>query len=116
MKLLNRFWSEQEGFLISLELILAAILLVFGMIVGMQVLRDAAAQELADLGMAIGAINNSFVIAGIAAPANGGTGSSVSGSTFTDATDICDAGSTPTAGAVAGGLSLGQAGTAESGT
>jgi hypothetical protein len=114
MKMLNRFWSEQEGFLISLELILAAILLVFGMIVGMQVLRDAAAQELADLGMAIGAINNSFVIAGIAAPDNGGVGSSVSGSTFTDATDICDAGSTPTAGAVSGGLLLGQAAAAES--
>jgi hypothetical protein len=114
MKMLNRFWSEQEGFLISLELILAAIMLVFGMIVGMQVLRDAAAQELADLGMAIGAINNSFVIAGIAAPANGGTGSSVSGSTFTDATDECDAGSTPTAGAVSGGLLLGQAAAAES--
>lgn len=114
MNLLHRFCQEEDGVLISLEMILAAIMLVMGMIVGMQVLRDAAAQELADLGMAIGAINNSFVIAGIAGPANGGTGSSVSGSTFTDATDLNDAGSTPTAGVVAGGLLLGQAGAAES--
>lgn len=114
MSLLQKFWNDEDGFLISLELILAAILLVLGMIVGMQVLRDAAAQELADLGMAIGAINNSFTIAGIAAPANGGTGSSVSGSIFTDATDLNDAGSTPTAGAVAGGLLLGQAPAPES--
>lgn len=114
MSTFYRFWQEQDGVLISLEMILAAIMLVLGMIVGMQVLRDAAAQELADLGMAIGAINNSFVIAGIAGPANGGTGSSVSGSTFTDATDMNDAGSAPTAAAVAGGLSLGVAGTAES--
>lgn len=116
MSLLKRLWQDEDGFLISLEAILYAIMLVFGMIVGMQVLRDAAAQELADLGMAIGAINNSYVIAGIAAPANGGTGSSVSGSTFTDATDMNDAGSTPTAGAVAGGLLLGQAPAPESGT
>ena len=116
MSMFQRFWKEEEGFLISLELILAAILLVFGMIVGMQVLRDATAQELADLGMAIGAINNSFTIAGIAAPDKGGTGSSVSGSIFTDAIDNCDDGSTPTAGAVSGGLLLGQAPAAESGT
>jgi len=115
MSLLKKFWNDEDGFLISLELILAAIMLVLAMIVGMQVLRDAMVQELADLGMAIGAINNSYVISGVAAPPMGGVGSSVSGSTFTDATDLND-NPAPTAGAVSGGLLLGQAGVSESGT
>jgi len=115
MKLLSRLWKEEDGVVVALEMILAAIMLVLGMVVGMQVLRDATVQELADLGMAIGAINNSFVIAGVAGPAMGGVGSSVSGSTFTDATDLND-NPAPTAATVSGGLLLGQAGVQETGT
>ena len=87
--MLKRLWKEEDGVLVSLEIILAAMMLVFGMIAGMQVLRDAAALELADLGQAIGAINNGYQISGIAGP-GGATGSSVSGSIFADATDFGD--------------------------
>lgn len=115
MIFLKRFWAEESGFLISLELILAAIMLVFGMIAGMQVLRDSVAQELADLGLAIGSINNSFVITGIAGPDKGtGNVSTMAGSTFTDAQDNCDAGSIQAIGGLSsGGIALGTAGTAE---
>ena len=114
MKLLSRFWKEEAGVLISLELILAAIMLVFGLVAGMQILRDAAAQELADLGMAIGAINNSFVMTGIAGPDKGtGNVSFMLGSIFTDNQDNCDTGSTQTTGDSAGGLQLGTAGITE---
>ena len=113
MKLLSRFWKEEAGVLISLELILAAIMLVFGLVAGMQILRDAAAQELADLGMAIGAINNSFTITGIAGP-EVGTGTDVSGTTGSIFTDNTDNGDTaPTVNGNSGGIQLGLAGLGE---
>ncbi len=111
---LSRLWRDEDGFILSLELILLAIILVFGLVVGMQVLRDALAQELGDLGMGIGSINNSFTITGIAGPVpvGGGVSSGVSGSIFTDALDANDT-SFPVSGAVSGGLLLGQAPIAE---
>jgi hypothetical protein len=85
-------------------MILAAIMLVFGMVIGMQVLRDSAAQELADLGMAIGAINNSYVFTGLTFSSGG----SIAGSSFTDALDLGDD-PAPVSGNAAGGIFLGQA-------
>ena len=107
--LLHRLWNEEAGFLFSLELILAAIMLVFGMLAGMQVLRDAAAQELADLGMAIGAINNTYTYPGVTISGGG----MIAGSSFTDALDQNDDPS-PTSGFPAGGLALGGVGNPES--
>ncbi|MBL8827239.1 MAG: hypothetical protein JNM18_09655 [Planctomycetaceae bacterium] len=106
----HRLWSDETGFILSLEIILLGIILVFGLVVGMQVLRDSLAQELGDLGMGIGSINNSFTITGIAGPVpvGGGVSSGVSGSLFSDALDANDT-PFPVSGAVSGGLLLGQA-------
>ena len=106
--LLHRFWNDDAGFLFSLELIIAAIMLVFGMLAGMQVLRDAAAQELADLGMAIGAINNTYNYPGVTISGGG----MIAGSSFTDALDQNDD-PAPVSGIVSGGLALGVAGNPE---
>ena len=57
----SRLWRDERGFLVSLEIVLSAVLLVFGVLAGMQALRDATIQELADLGDAISAINEGFV-------------------------------------------------------
>jgi len=58
MKLLQRFWQDDRGFVVSLETVLTAVILVFGMIVGLQVLRDAIVQELADLANAVSSLNS----------------------------------------------------------
>lgn len=102
--LAQRLWTDESGIIVSLELIFAAILLSFGMIAGMQVLRDATAQEIVDLGMAFGAINNSYLFTGLTFSSGG----SIAGSSFTDALDAGDEPS-PTSGNAPGGLLLGQA-------
>ncbi len=63
-QLIVRFWQDERGFLVSLETMLYALLLCFGMAVGMTVVRDATNQELTDLANAISAIN----ISGSATP------------------------------------------------
>ncbi|MBL8826568.1 MAG: branched-chain amino acid aminotransferase [Planctomycetaceae bacterium] len=99
-----RLWNEDAGVIISLELLLSAILLCFGLVAGMQVLRDATVQEVVDLGMAFGAINNSYVFTGLTFSSGG----SIAGSSFTDALDAGDEPS-PVSGVAPGGLQLGQA-------
>ncbi len=56
-QILVQFWNDERGFLVSLETMLYALLLCFGMAVGMTVVRDATNSELADLATAISAIN-----------------------------------------------------------
>ncbi|MBL8827805.1 MAG: hypothetical protein JNM18_12575 [Planctomycetaceae bacterium] len=52
----QRFWQEEHGFIVSMEMILTTIILVFGMIAGLQILRDAVVQEIVDLANAVGAL------------------------------------------------------------
>lgn len=93
-QLLNRFWTEEEGAIISSELVLVLTIVVIGMIVGLATLRDAVVGELADLAAAIGSVNQTYSFSGLS-----GHSSSVSGSFYTDATDFCEDGSVDTAGA-----------------
>ena len=51
--MLNRFWSDEAGFIVSTELILIATILVIGMLVGLVSVRDQVVQELADVAEAI---------------------------------------------------------------
>ena len=93
LQLVKKFWSDEAGFLVSLELILAALLLVIGLVAGLQVLRDEVVQELTDTAQAIGAINQSFQIAGVQSVAGATLSLGVSGvgsSTFTDLVDDYD--------------------------
>ena len=98
----QRLWQDESGIVVSLELILAAILISLGMLGGLQILRDAAAQELADVGMAIGAVNNSYTLTGMTFS----NGNSIAGSSFADAVDAGDTPS-PMGSAPAGGMNLG---------
>ncbi len=93
LQLVKKFWCDEAGFLVSLELILAALLLVIGLVAGLQVLRDEVVQELTDTAQAIGAINQSFQIAGVQSVAGATLSLGVSGvgsSTFTDLVDDYD--------------------------
>lgn len=80
-----RFWNEQDGAIVSAELMLIATILVIGMIVGLKSVRDAVVTELADVAQAFANMNQSFSFTGTC-----GHGAFTAGSQFTDNLDFCD--------------------------
>jgi len=80
-----RLWNDEAGFIVSAELVLIATILVLGMIVGLVSVRDQVVQELGDIALAIGFINQSYSFSGIT-----GHTSSTAGSAFDDESDWCD--------------------------
>lgn len=87
MRMLHRIWKDEAGFVVSTELVLIATILVIGMIVGLASVRDAVVQELGDVAMAIGNVNQSYwynSVVGCESLA------STAGSLFEDNTDFCD--------------------------
>jgi hypothetical protein len=85
MNTLNLLKNDENGFVVSAELILVGTILVLGMIVGLSELSYGVNEELEDLGSAIGAVNQSYCFT---------LGSSkkgeVSGSIYWDFADECD--------------------------
>ena len=59
-ELFRKLWKDEQGFIISAELVLVATLLVIGMIVGLTILRNQVVQELGDLAMAIGMLSQGY--------------------------------------------------------
>lgn len=92
MSLIKKLWSDEAGFVVSSELVLIGTVLVIGVTVGLSTLRDQVVQELADLAISIGSINESYSYSGIT-----GHTSSVAGSIFEDFVDYCEEDSDPTA-------------------
>src|SRR5436190_8057505 len=62
---LYRLWSEDEGFIVSTELILIGSILVLGLVAGLASLAGLVSSELGDLGAAISVINQSYSYAGV---------------------------------------------------
>ncbi len=60
MNMLNALKNDEDGFVVSAELVLVGTILVLGMIVGLTELSFNVNQELEDLGSAIGAINQTY--------------------------------------------------------
>ncbi|WP_339683578.1 hypothetical protein [Gimesia maris] len=85
MKMFQQFWNDENGFVVSTELVLIATVLVLGMIVGLTTLRDQVIAELADVAAAFSNSNQSYSFSGIT-----GHSSSTSGSVFNDNLDFCD--------------------------
>ena len=85
MKVLHLLWADEAGFVVSTELVLIATTLVIGMIVGLVTVRDQVVQELGDLALAIGNINQSYVYEGVT-----GHTSATAGSDFLDDQDFCE--------------------------
>ena len=104
--LLRKLFDDQNGLAISTEIVLLMMILVFGVIAGNVSLRDAVNQEVADTGLAINNIDQSYSYAGVSVTVVGlGAGTyTANGSTFNDNTDINDG--ADTAGAAPPGLSL----------
>ena len=85
MTVLQRLWADDAGFIVSTELVLVATTLAIGMIVGLATVRDQVVQELGDLALAIGNVNQSYVYEGVK-----GQTSATAGSDFTDEGDFAE--------------------------
>lgn len=84
--MLKKLWLDEGGALLSMEFVLLATILVIGVIVGLSAVQDAVVTELADVGQAIGNLNQSYSTGGAT-----GHHASTANSVFTDAADSCDA-------------------------
>jgi Flp pilus assembly pilin Flp len=82
---LRKLWQDQSGFIVSIELVLIATILVIGLITGLNTLRNAVTSELSDVAGAVQDMNQSYTYNGVA-----GHSSRVQGSNFTDIRDWCD--------------------------
>ncbi|WP_240928261.1 hypothetical protein [Thalassoroseus pseudoceratinae] len=85
MKTLAQLWNDEAGFIVSSELVLIATIVVIGLIAGLTAVRDAVVGELADVGAAVGDVNQSFSFGAIT-----GHCSSTAGSIFSDEGDFCE--------------------------
>ena len=83
----KRLWGEEAGFIVSTDLILISALLVIGLLVGLVSLRDQIVQELGDVAVAVGNLNQSYSFAGHSVTFAGMT-FTVAGSSFADASDF----------------------------
>jgi len=64
MNLMRQLWQDEAGVIVSTEIILVLMILVFGLIAGMVALRDGVAQELADAGQMVNSLNQSYSFLG----------------------------------------------------
>ncbi len=85
MNILNALKNDENGFIVSAELVLVGTILVIGMIVGLTELSYGVNEELEDVGSAIGCINQTYYYT----LASGHKGKVV-GSRFRDFADECD--------------------------
>ena len=83
----HKFMSDEAGFVVSSELVLIATMLVLGLLVGLNTLRNSITSELDDISDAIGNINQDYSYAGVT-----GHSASVAGTIFDDVEDFCEVG------------------------
>ena len=84
-KIVNRFWNESDGAIVSAEIMLVASILVIGVIVGLKSVRDSVVTELADVAQALANIDQSYSYSAIL-----GHASESDGASFEDLLDFCD--------------------------
>jgi hypothetical protein len=87
--LFRKLWSDEQGFIISAELVLVATLLVIGMIVGLVILRNQVVQELGDLAGAIGMLSQGYWYPGVEKDDGTSIFAQTDGSNYEDALDAC---------------------------
>jgi len=71
-KLFARLWDDDQGAVISSELVLVLGILVFGLIPGLVALRNSVIAALATMGNFLGRITPSFTYSGYAVISNAG--------------------------------------------
>lgn len=61
MQTLRRLWRDEQGAVLSAELVLIAVITVIGLVVGLAAFRDSVVGELGDTAAAVGELNQSYV-------------------------------------------------------
>ncbi|MCA9186169.1 MAG: hypothetical protein R3E01_09400 [Pirellulaceae bacterium] len=90
MDVFHKLVNDDAGFIVSLELVLIATILVIGLIAGLAVVRDAIVSELSDVGGAIQDLNQSYRYSGV-----NSRSASTAGSSFQDRSDWADSAGDP---------------------
>ena len=85
MNLITALKNDENGFVVSAELVLVGTICVLGMIVGLTELSYGVNEELEDLGSAVGSINQTYYYT-----LGSGKKGEVVGSTNLDFQDECD--------------------------
>lgn len=85
LNLITTLKNDENGFIVSAELVLVSTIAVLSLIVGLSELSNAINQELEDVASAFGAINQTYEYDGL----EGHMGESY-GSVFEDEMDFCD--------------------------
>jgi Flp pilus assembly pilin Flp len=88
--MLKNFWLDQNGAVVSIELVLIITIAVLGLIVGLSELAVAVNTELNDVSNAVGSLNQSYAFTGFHSMDCGKFKSFFSGSAFTDCVDDSD--------------------------
>jgi Flp pilus assembly pilin Flp len=85
---LKKFWNDEAGFVVTVEMILVATVLVIGLVSGLTLLRDAILGELSDTAASFGNMNQGYAIAGESYVDAGGEVSASASTLFTDAQEV----------------------------
>lgn len=89
--MLISLWNDENGVILSAELVLIATILVLGMVVGLVELQCSIVAELSDLGDAIGNLDQSYVVSGLTSVKhNGRIKAATAGASYDDDADACD--------------------------
>ena len=89
--MMRNLFNDENGFLISAELVLIFTLVFCAVAVGVSVVRDSLVQELGDVAEAIGALDQSYNYRSISASIDpNGNHATCAGSGFNDEEDDCD--------------------------
>jgi Flp pilus assembly pilin Flp len=88
--MVKNFLNDENGAIVSIELVLIITIAVLALIVGWSEVAVAVNTELNDISNAVGSLNQSFGYVGFVGNGGGKTKSFFFGSTFTDAIDTCD--------------------------
>jgi len=81
----KRLIRDEQGFVVSAELVLVATVAVIGLLVGLAAVRDGVVSELSDVAGAVQDANQSFSLDGVV-----GHNANTAGFNFIDGTDECD--------------------------
>ena len=89
---MRKFLNDENGFVVSAELMLVMTLMFCAAAVGWGAVKDSLANELNDVSHAIGSVDQSFQIVGISKPKISGSKphGSCAGYGYNDASDDCD--------------------------
>lgn len=88
--LFQAFTRDENGFVISAELVLVMTIGVLAMVVGLTAVRDAVTHELNDIAHAFGSVSQTYSYNGLSKNCNGGAHASINGAGFNDSADECD--------------------------